>query len=182
MFRPLKAWRLLRRFEAVDDKLERNEIASQLTDVSGLRIRERLERVLEAHPNPETRAMAAWTLGYRRDEKAAPSLAAAFRDDASVDVRSHAAEALGHLLGYSEEAPQFTRILLAGLDDPSPEVRFWSCFALGTFRDESAVPELQRLIEDQADVDAWWTVGKEAQWAIAHIQGETEFERPRTSR
>jgi HEAT repeat protein len=113
----------------------------------------------------------------RFDERAAKKLGEAYCDPAeTVRVRSDAAEALGHLLAYSKQARRFTPLLLRGLDDPAPEIRFWSCFALAKLDDESALPALRGLVDDTAVAPGWGEVGDEAKWAIAQIEGDTDFE------
>lgn len=178
-FRPLKARRLLQRFEDLRDEVEIVETARELCDLRGFGVRRRLERIMRTHPNEETRAMAAWTLGFRSDERAAQKLVEAFTDpDEAVYVRSYAAEGLGHLFMCEGEARRISPIVIEGLHHPSPELRFWSCFALANFRDASALPELEELVGDTTAVPGWWPVGEEAQWAIAQIHGDTEFEPP----
>jgi HEAT repeat protein len=168
---------LLRRFEAATDDIEINELAKELTEVRGAR--RGLERILRTHQNEETRAMAAWTLGMRFEERGAEKLAEAYGDPRETAyVRSYAAEALGHLLPYNEKARAYTPLLVGGLSEQSPEIRFWSCFALAHFKDKSAVPALQELLGDESEVRGWGPVKEEAEWAIAQIRGDTDFEAP----
>ncbi len=62
--------------------------------------------------------------------------------------------------------------LLRALGDPSPEVRFWACFAIGKFGVRRALPALKALAEkDKTLVPGWWTVGEEAADAITTIKG-----------
>lgn len=61
--------------------------------------------------------------------------------------------------------------ILACLADPEPTVRFWTCFALALMKDQRAMPELERLTDDAAIANGWWTVGGEAAWALAVIRG-----------
>ena len=177
--RPIKARRLLRQLEAAADEFDILETSKELTDLGGFGVRRRLARILRAHPNELTRELAASALGFRGDTRGAKALAEAYSDPSeTINVRSSAAEGLGHLFDLDERARRYTPIVLEGLNDPSPELRFWSCFALANFEDESAVPELEKLIGDASDVPGWWPVGEEAQWAIAQIRGDTDFEPP----
>jgi hypothetical protein len=59
--------------------------------------------------------------------------------------------------------------LISGLDDPKPEVRFWSIFALGSPENVDLLPRLENLATDAALVPGWWTVGQEARWAMNWI-------------
>jgi HEAT repeat protein len=86
------------------------------------------------------------------------------REDAQL--RGHAAEALAYL-GNRRAAPA----LITTLDDPSPEVRLWSAFALGELGDRRAVAPLERLAAtDVTPVPGWWTVGEEAREALKRLQ------------
>lgn len=139
--------------------------------------------------------MAAWALGFNSDQRAWRALLEAYEDvENDREVRAWSAEALGHLLacidflesdelGWQREfaAELDESVVLAlvrGLDDPSPDIRFWSCFALGCIGDESVVERLERLAaDDDGDIRGWWPVREEARWAAAQIRGE-EYEVP----
>ncbi|MFZ0286466.1 MAG: HEAT repeat domain-containing protein [Terriglobales bacterium] len=46
--------------------------------------------------------------------------------------------------------------LLEELEDPSPEVRFWSVFGLGQMGDRMAIPALTKIShEDKATLPGW---------------------------
>jgi len=60
------------------------------------------------------------------------------------------------------------------LRDPEPEVRFWSIFAAGVLDLQESRPQLERLKEDEASVEGWWTVGQEAEWALRCLDGEED--------
>ncbi|MBD2167987.1 HEAT repeat domain-containing protein [Calothrix membranacea FACHB-236] len=91
-------------------------------------------------------------------------------------VRAQALEGLGNKL--SEELPQdlyqrAVTVMIQCLDDAEAEVRFWACFAVGAIRAKDALPKLQVLAQtDDAIVPLWWSVGKEAEDAIALINGD----------
>jgi HEAT repeat protein len=98
-------------------------------------------------------------------------------------VRAQAAEALGsHLSGYRHRwQRRYRRIvdsLVRGLDDPVPEVRFWSIYALAHPRQDDArvMPRLRAIAEtDTAECPGMWTLRQEALWAIQWIESADIF-------
>ncbi|HZI10299.1 MAG TPA: HEAT repeat domain-containing protein [Myxococcus sp.] len=101
-------------------------------------------------------------------------------------VRGQAAEALGSQLSSYRHRWQrrYLRIvdtLVRGLDDPAPEVRFWSIYALtGMERSERLLPKLRHIAAtDTATVTGMWTLRQEALWAISRIEGGEDLD-PRT--
>ena len=77
-----------------------------------------------------------------------------------------AAEQLGASFSW-EAIPD----LIAGLRDASPEVRFWCAYAVGFLRTMDALPDLEHLAAtDRTKVPGWWTIAREARWAIKQIQ------------
>jgi HEAT repeat protein len=147
--------------------------AQALADTPGRRVRQGLERLLATHERPEVRAKAAWALGFHRQgPQAARSLLSTLGDlEEDADVRAHAAEALGHLADrLGEHERDVLAALLHGLRDSSPEVRFWSAFALGNLGDEAAIPALELLAaRDEESVPGWWSIRKEANDSIKQI-------------
>lgn len=126
------------------------------------------------------REAAAYALAFGFIPGAEALLSAAFvailgQGGAPPAVRAQAAEGLANLHELGDPAePLFQQArdaLLAALPDPAPEVRFWSAFALGNLRAVAALPALQALTGDPAEVPGWWTVGEEAGDAIVVIQG-----------
>jgi HEAT repeat protein len=90
--------------------------------------------------------------------------------DEAPAVRGEAAEQLGCWWpGSGELRRDVVANLLAGLDDPAPDVRFWCAYALGTLRVRRAIPRLRELVGDPAVADQFWSVGEEAVWAIMTI-------------
>ena len=94
-------------------------------------------------------------------------------------VRAQAAEGLANTMTMERRGKPLYRpavdALLAGLNDPSPQVRFWSVFALWQIRAREALPELERLAAtDQAMCPGWWTVAEEASDAIASLTNKAE--------
>jgi hypothetical protein len=64
---------------------------------------------------------------------------------------------------------------LRGLDDPEPEVRFWSIFALAKPDNDWLIPKLESMTGDPAPLPGMWTVGQEARWAIRWIRREGDM-------
>src|SRR5262249_4490183 len=92
-------------------------------------------------------------------------------------VRAEAAESMGVLLELTDRRArrfkQATRLLVEMLCDPAPEVRFWSCYALGVMRARAALLVLRELAEtDEAMCPGWWLVKEEAGDAVEVILGE----------
>jgi len=87
-------------------------------------------------------------------------------------IRGQAAEGIG-LIKPSRKFKlriEAERILLKSLKDPSPTVRFWSCYAVGELKMKNAVPILQELQEkDNGICPGWWYVSEEAEDAVAKI-------------
>jgi HEAT repeat protein len=103
----------------------------------------------------------------------------------SPDIRGQAAEALGPSVVARGKAGRVRQndarslardALLRGLDDPEPEVRFWSIFALASPENEWLLPKLESMVGDRALVPGWWTVGREAGWAIRWMRREGDVD------
>jgi hypothetical protein len=92
--------------------------------------------------------------------------------------RGQAAEALGPHVDYRRARQrkgrdrQATEAFLRGLNDPAPEVRLWSIFALAVPGNDWVIPHLEPLTYDSALVPKMYSVGHEARWAIKWIRGE----------
>jgi HEAT repeat protein len=143
----------------------------------------------------EQREVATYALAFMSEvlgeERYAELISAAFISRLSDPseapaVRGQAAEGLGNLYGCGDRRRRVFRqaqqALLDALDDPAPDVRFWSCFALGVMRARSALPALRRLAGDTVLLPGWWTVGEEASDAIDWIEGRESPERRGQSR
>lgn len=169
--------RLVRRdLEALvsGDDTARWEAAKRLTGRGGWRLRVELERIAQHHQSPDARGAAAWILGFRDDTRAAAPLARVLADDEeSPRVRGYAAEALGHLLQFRPRDEKAERVVMNGLENASADVRFWSAFASATIPVQEAAPKLRTLAaEDTAEVDGWWAVATEAEWALRTLEGD----------
>jgi hypothetical protein len=97
---------------------------------------------------------------------------------APLEVRECATEML-HVHGCRETAEACAN----ALHDQHASIRFWATYTLGeipAFRDslrEVAASILERAINDTEVASGWWSVGREAQAAIANLRGDGEQER-----
>jgi hypothetical protein len=95
-------------------------------------------------------------------------------------VRGQAAEGIGLVLEYrrSKLRTAAEEILLKSLKDPSPTIRFWSCYAVGSLKMKNAIPILKELqANDHAVCPGWWYISEEAEDAIEWINGRPGKER-----
>ena len=123
------------------------------------------------------RAAAAYALHLPRGNAAVLALEkAAANKREHPKVRGQAAESLA--LNHRAKSHG---ILRANLHDPSKEVRFWCAYSLAEMADDDALGSLKRLAEeDHRVVKGFWSVSKEAKWAIRVIRKEmTERKRRR---
>ena len=80
--------------------------------------------------------------------------------------------------GRTRQYRRAGELLIQMLNDPAPEVRFWSCFALGKMRYRPALRALNTLAnKDSATHGQWWSVGEEAADAIDWIKGRQSPDR-----
>ena len=160
---------------AASDESKRGEAATALSQVDDPRTLRRLERLLEGNGHDDGRAAAAYVLGFSGETDVSDALAGRLADaDESPVVRAHAAEALGHLLQHQPVLAQIRVTIVSALRDPEPEVRFWSAFAAGVLDLQESRPQLERLRDDGAAIEGWWTVGEEAEWALRCLDGEED--------
>ena len=146
--------------------------ATALWSLGGARVAAWVEPLLR-HPRALVRTYAAYALGFTGQPSSAPLLAERLADPAEdVEVRSHAAEALGHLCVRLPAVAR--RAILAGLKDRQPEVRFWSIFAGSFLRLSEVESDLKRLTRDHTKIPGWWTVSTEARWALLRLEGKID--------
>lgn len=93
-------------------------------------------------------------------------------------VRGQAAEALSYAFYMvsrdSEAYRAAVDALIAGLEDPSPEVRYCAVNALGTTQDRALIPVIARMLDDHTPVPGWLgTVADEAARALDWINPST---------
>ncbi|MBV9791807.1 MAG: HEAT repeat domain-containing protein [Chloroflexi bacterium] len=175
-FRQKRAvYAVLRAFDSQHDDLRRQ--AAHTLGVLGSKVAVKpLLKALEYASTVERRADAAYALGHIGDERAAQPLLNRLNDAAEDDrVRSQAAESLAYL---AVETADVRAALIAALADASAEVRFWSAFTLGELGDPSdhaTIRALEHLAaSDTTVVTGWWSVGQEAQAALAKLTGDDE--------
>jgi HEAT repeat protein len=147
------------------DRYLRAEALRSLGVLGDGRTISRLIKVLRTHPDPNDRQFAAYALGNFDSPSATVALRQVLKDTAEAPVvRSHAAEQLVYRRSAVGD-------LIKALRDSSTDVRFWCAYSLGEGRVKRAVPELRRLTKDRSRVRGWWSVAREAKWAIATIEG-----------
>jgi HEAT repeat protein len=122
------------------------------------------------------RQMLLYAIAHSHDERALDTLSRLLADRGETpDIRGQCAEGLAYILlpmdrrrsGYKAAI----RTLMDALDDPSPIVRFWSIFALGSAGARPALPKLRALARsDRARVEGWWRVKDEAADAIEALE------------
>jgi HEAT repeat protein len=157
------------------DEEHRWEAAKALSGVKDRRALRRVERLLEGDGDEEARAAAAYVLGFNSASDASDVLARRLADpDERPVVRAYAAEGLGHLLQHEPVMAEIRTTIVSCLRDPEPEVRFWCAFAAGVLDLQESRPQLERLRDDEANVEGWWTVGDEAEWALRCLEGEED--------
>ena len=145
----------------------RRDAALALGVLRDRRATAKLIQAMLGDPDSMVRKLAAKSLGDLGSPKGIKALRGVLTDQSQdPNLRGATAEALGASFAFDS-----TGELIAGLSDRAPEVRFWSAYALGFMRVESALPELERLSSgDDAEVPGWWSVSREAVWAIAEIR------------
>ena len=168
--------RLLRRIRRGNEG-SRWEAARELSTLKGETTRVRLVRLLSSgRGREETRAAAAYALGFLGDLKAVDPLVETLGNlEESTEVRAYAAEALGHLLQEKPVLADARLAITSGLRDRSPEVRFWCAFSAGVLGLAESRPQLEQMADsDDALVEGWWSVGEEATWALRVLAGEED--------
>ena len=157
-----------------DDSELRQECARQCRFLNHKRAVPALIALLQTDPDPKVREAAAYGLGLalKGRKQITEALLQTLRDQAEDPaVRAQVAEALGDLWDWvGRRPPPFIDDLVAVLEDPSAEIRFWAAFALSKLGDERVVPALEHLAgSDDRIVPRWWSVKHEAIMGIARI-------------
>jgi HEAT repeat protein len=161
--------RLVRQIEHGATAEEREEAAQLLATEAGREQEAPVLRRLLRHPDAAVRKWGAYGLGFYGRSTDARLLVAGL-DDPDADVRCHVLEAIGHLLTYARNRRRVLPRVLAMLQDSNPEIRFWACFAVSQVGDEREIRALEQLTADRALIPGWWSVGREARWAIDWIR------------
>jgi HEAT repeat protein len=168
--------RSLLRALARGGEAERWQAAQELSHDDDPAILSKLQRLLDGKGSTEARSAAAYVLGFSGQEDVAPSLAGVLADrEEDAIVRAYSAEALGHLLQHDTVLAEVRTAIRSGLRDQAPEVRFWCAFAAGVLGLQETRPYLVQLADtDGAEVDGWWSVAEEAEWALRVLNGEED--------
>ena len=113
------------------------------------------------------RAAAACALNLTSDKAAVLALEKSVANKREhPKVRGQAAESLANY-----HRARSHDILRVNLKDPSKEVRFWCAYSLSQMADEEALAPLKMLAaKDHRIVRGFWSVSKEAKWAIRVIR------------
>jgi HEAT repeat protein len=173
------AW-LLRQLRSPDPQV-RFQAVSTLKGINEARICiiSALRYIAFHDPDYWVRESAAYVLSFAWNHHwtARPLLALYKKPGEHPLVRAQAAEGLANkydlVRPWKSGYLPAMKSLLVGLRDASPQVRFWSAFALGNMRAREALPELRRLAATDREIcPGWWTVGEEATDAIVTVTGE----------
>ena len=153
------------------------EAAKQLAAIGETDAIPDLRRILRAGAEPHSREAAAYALAWLKNRGATLSLLECAADVQEQDsVRGQAIEGLASHLCYARKGTalraQAEELMIHLLQSPSPTLRFWACFGLGTMRCERAIPDLQKLRKnDQEICPGWWPLREEAEDALERIAG-----------
>lgn len=125
-----------------------------------------LINIMLSDKNDVRRETAAYALAFLNDKRAAVPFLFLARDSCcNSKIRVQTIEGLANLR-YKQAIPT----LISFLNDKSPDVRFWSIFALGSMRARKALPKLRKLVKsDKSICPGWWLVKDEAKDAIKMI-------------
>jgi hypothetical protein len=167
--------------------LEAIEVAKSLSTLPRLQIR-RIMEVLGDAKDLSNRVAAVYALSWLCRKENHEVLRALINIAGNAGehpaVRGQAFEGLGIQRSTQRYRSwrDIERVILAGLRDHEVEVRFWACYAAGSLRMKSALPELQEITEnDSAMYPNWWRVSEEAADAIEWIFGRSTEPRMRTN-
>jgi HEAT repeat protein len=171
----LERRRLVRALSDRDER-KRWEAATALVGLDDPKAVHAVERILQKNGEDGSRAAAAYVLGFSGDADMASSLAGALADPEESDVvRAYSAEALGHLLQHEPVLAEVRTAIRAGLRDSAPEVRFWCLFAAGVLGLQELRAQIVHLADSDGDeIDGWWSVAEEAEWALRVLDGEED--------
>lgn len=143
-------------------------IAASVEQMRDARAAPALLRLMRHASSHKTRGRAASILrSLPRSAEIVQALIEVLQDQQEHPyVRGNAAESLG----IRDNQAAF-EALIVGLKDASPEVRFWSAFALSSVGNPQALPALEAAAaQDTAVVPGWWSVADECRLAINRIR------------
>lgn len=156
-------------------ELDAFEAAKRLADAEN--VVADLGRILRSGPRTHSRQAAAYALACHESRNAVvPLLECAADAEEQEDVRGEAIEGLAkHLNEDPVGADLRTKaedLMIDLLRSPSPVLRFWSCFGLGTLGCPRAVPHLREVSQkDPDECPGWWYIREEAEDALEWIAG-----------
>jgi len=159
------------------------EAAKQLADANGKAVVAGLTRILRSAGGQWSREMAAYALSWNKSREAVGTLLVCANDPDEADsVRGQAVEGLAMHLQFVPVRSRVRRkaegLMIEILRSPSPTLRFWACFGLGTLGCRRAIPQLRKLKRtDRSVCPGWWYVREEAEDALERIQGRPGKER-----
>jgi HEAT repeat protein len=134
------------------------EAAKALRTIGNPRSAPALIEVLVAEVPAVARQASAYALGIFRQAEVENALSAVLIDQHErTDVRAACAEALGH--GHFRGA---VSALASATTDSSPEVRYWSLYALGELGDPAALPVVAARMRDLDRTSAGDSIAEEA--------------------
>jgi hypothetical protein len=164
--------RLVRLLEREESELVCNEAANALISCSSAPARRSLRRILRTHPSSTARKYAAHALWYFDDdvERMDDLLAAALEDD-DPEVRGFAIESVGTSFQHSRRRRRALSQLLPLLAQRDVQIRFWTCYAVACLGDRRDIASLEPLLKDKRLNAGWWSVRREARWAIECLRG-----------
>lgn len=152
-----------------DDPVEIWEAARTLVRLEANEATDQLIELARTPGASDRRTAALWTLGFLRSLPATEPLLAILNDTSEPPaVRAQAAESLGYI-GDSEKSADIRPFVVNNLQDPNPDVVYWSAFALRTVGDMSVVPALQELVTSTATTSNQESVATEAKEVIKQI-------------
>lgn len=156
----------------VSEAFEAAKAVAKLPRLSVKKIIEVLAQAKDVYNREAAVYALSWVLRRNSDE-VLKALLTIFDDvNEHPIVRAQAIEGVG-MQGVTKRFKSWREVegaVLRGLNDKAVEVRFWSCYAAGELKVDSALPQLRRLAEnDFAICPKWWRVSKEATDAIEWI-------------
>jgi HEAT repeat protein/transposase-like protein len=128
------------------DQSDRGAIIGALASIGGRDAIAGVRLVLE-DPDPEIREAALAALAYLGAEEERDELLNGLHDNDS-NVRKLTLGALVHMVKEKQVPPVEMHRIAALVGDPSSEVRWSALYALAELYGESAIPEIERALED----------------------------------
>ena len=170
----------------VSEAFEAAKSLSELSQLSAVQLVAVLHDAKHVHNREASVYALSWLRGGRDKNESLPALLKIFNDvNEQPSVRAQALEGFGlqRLTKRHKLWADVERAILRGLSDEAVEIRFWACYAAGTLRVKSALPQLRELaLNDSALCPRWWRVSEEATDAIEWIFGrQTESRVPLSS-